>query len=77
MWDWFGESPTPDYDFEVLTCASFSTDSHCATRSSTRSRSWRSTETDFKKRVDLLHKAEKIALVDSPYIFYVLHTHIS
>ena len=69
IWGWFGDLGTPDYDFEILTCGSFSTDSYYCNPKFDKLSQEALAETDFDRRVELLHQAEKIALEESPYVF--------
>jgi peptide/nickel transport system substrate-binding protein len=68
MWGWFGDISTPDYDFEILACGNQSSDSHWCDKRYTDLTKRALTEPDFKKRIDLLHQAERIELAASPYI---------
>jgi peptide/nickel transport system substrate-binding protein len=68
MWGWFGDTATPDYDFEVLGCGNPSSDSFWCNKRYTQLTKQALTEPDFKKRVDLLHQAERIELTELPYI---------
>ena len=68
MWGWFGDIPTPDYDFEILNCGDPSSDSMWCNHKYTALTKQALTTRDFKKRVDLLHQAERIELAQSPYV---------
>lgn len=68
MWGWFGDIPTPDYDFEILACGNSSSDSMWCNHKYTALTKEALTTRDFKKRVDLLHQAERIELAQSPYV---------
>ena len=69
--------PTPDYNFEVLACGNPSSDSMWCDQRYTELTKQALTEPDFKKRVDLLHQAERIELAASPYIIYDFGPYLS
>lgn len=66
-WAWIGD-PTPDFNFSVLQTGSAWTDSYYSNTTYDDLTNKALGETDFAKRVDLLHQAEKIAMTDLPYI---------
>ncbi len=77
MWSWGGDIATPDYNFEVMTCTNWSADAQWCNHTFSKLTSEALTETDFKKRVELLHEAEKIELEQSPYVIYAYTPYIS
>ncbi len=68
MWGWFGDIPTPDYDFQVLTCGNPSADAMWCNHKYTKLVNEAGSTKNFKHRVALLHQAEKIELAQSPYV---------
>jgi peptide/nickel transport system substrate-binding protein len=66
-WAWTGD-PTPDFDFSVLNTGSVWTDSYYSNKTYDALTKQALQTTDHAKRVDLLHRAEKIAMTDLPYI---------
>lgn len=71
IWGWSGDIFAPDFNFEVLQCGSGWTDSYyCNPAYDKPSKASRS-ELDSKKRLALMHDAERIALEELPYIIVV------
>ncbi len=68
MWDWGGDTATPDYVFEVLQCGNSSADSMWCNHQFTKLSQQALRTKDFKKRVALLHQAEEIELRELPYV---------
>ncbi|HEY7257956.1 MAG TPA: ABC transporter substrate-binding protein [Gaiellales bacterium] len=77
IWGWFGDLATPDYDFEVLACGNPSSDSFWCDQRYTDLTKQALSEPDQKKRVNLLHQAERIELAASPYIIYDFGPYLS
>ena len=72
MWSWAGDAASPDYVMSVLRCTTNGTsDSMYCNPKYDDLVSKSLFQTDFKKRVDLMHQAERIALADAPYIFTI------
>jgi peptide/nickel transport system substrate-binding protein len=70
MWGWGGDIATPDYNFDVMKCTNWSADAQWCNEKFTRLANEALAEPNFKKRVALLHEAERIELEASPYIVY-------
>lgn len=66
-WAWTGD-PTPDFDFSVLQTGSVWTDSYYSNPTYDALTKQALRTTDHAKRVALLHRAERIAMTDLPYI---------
>ena len=77
IWGWFGDLTTPDYDFEVLACGNPSSDSFWCDQKYTALTKAALTETDPKKRVDLLHRPSGSSSPPSPYIIYDFGPYLS
>ena len=71
MWGWGGDIATPDYNFDVHEVRQLvGRLPSGATRGSQALANAALAEPNFKKRVALLHQAERIELEASPYIIY-------
>ena len=66
LWGWAGDVPTPDFNLEVLQCGSGWTDSFYCNPAYDRLSQGSLTETDFDKRTQMMHDAEKIAMKICP-----------
>lgn len=66
-WAWTGD-PTPDFDFSVLNTGSVWSDSYYSNPTYDGLTAQALKERDLSTRVSLLHRAEKIAMTDLPYI---------
>lgn len=71
LWGWSGDIPTPDFNFEPLQCGSGWTDSFFCNAEYDRISMASVGEIDESKRLQLMHDAERIALVESPYVILV------
>jgi len=71
IWDWYGDVGTPDSLFSYQACDYASSDALFCNKEFDRLAKQALGETDFKKRVDLLHQAERIGLEKGPYIYLV------
>ena len=70
MWGWGGDIATPDYNFDVMKCDNYSADAQWCNQRFTDLASKALAEPNFKKRVAMLHEAERLELEASPYIVY-------
>ncbi|HZZ95390.1 MAG TPA: ABC transporter substrate-binding protein, partial [Jatrophihabitantaceae bacterium] len=66
-WAWTGD-PTPDFDFSVLNTGSAWTDSYYSNKAYDALTKQALQTPDHAQRADLLHRAERIAMTDLPYI---------
>jgi hypothetical protein len=66
-WAWTGD-PTPDFDFSVLQTGSVWTDSYYSNKTYDALTTKALQTPNHATRIDLLHRAEKIAMTDLPYI---------
>lgn len=72
LWGWGGDLPSPDFNLEVALCGGYWSDTfYCNPDEYDPLPEAALRETDFDRRVELMHEAERIILRDSPYIFLV------
>jgi peptide/nickel transport system substrate-binding protein len=72
IWGWVGDLPSPDFNFEVLLCGSGWSDTfYCNPDEYDPLPKQALEESDFERRVELMHEAERIALRDAPYVYLV------
>jgi peptide/nickel transport system substrate-binding protein len=68
LWGWGGDLPSPDFNLEVTQCGSYWSDTFYCNPTYDPLPTQALQSLDFKRRVGLMHQAERIILADVPYI---------